>query len=350
MSIPSVYLKSERDQLTLTKTPPPIPYEYTLFHVNYRAIPVTRIDISNNIATFLNGNTEYIRYNVNVIEEKTPSGWQERTTYFNNDYEGIRVYKNNLFQSVITSSILTKNEASDIAFNQILTNITMFIRINPTIDTFRITIPNDKPTNRIFVYQTNNNRLLHITDYIPKGSTQKVTINYTNNNGVLNVTSSVVPVNPLPVPNFNIQYGEDSNSDKSLYNYAKMEYESSSYTQTNFTETTLCGKKWIYNQNDITCPKGEILSNNASRCANIYSENIRPIKSITYNVDNGTEPVLYSDNSGTSVNCEQGVVTRYMRRGWGYTSASIRGSGCRDGPQRHYNRHYRTRCARLSIE
>jgi hypothetical protein len=244
-----------------------------------------------------------------------------------------------LVKNTLNNTIFTLN-SSDKVYQKVML----------TQDTFQIQIPNDKPTNRILVYESSTNKLIHITDWIAKGTTQNVTINYTNNNGILNVTSSVIPVNPLSVPNFNIHYGEVSKSDESLYKYAKMEYESSSYTQTNFTETTSCGKKWIYNQNDITCPKGEILSNDASRCANIYSENIRPIKSITYNVDNGSEPVLYSDNSGTSVNCEQGVVTRYMRRGWGYTSASIRGSGCRDGPQRYYNRHYRTRCARLSNE
>ena len=434
-------MKSEKEQLTLTKTAPPIPYEYTLFPVNGRAIPVTKIDISNNMVTFSSGNIEYIRYNGNIIEQKTGSVWQIVSTYFNNDYTGIRVYKNNLFQSVIND---IKNNSSDIVnnksvryllygtdgdqravtnitrsngvfrffvdgvggtefneitglpvrsvdvngntlpnltyvvykydgyshftpalynevrnllnangtwkqienfpsqinalkiwitrtrdtdnreqsinriwtdysndlklvffadfsiqgivnllwgegvsynglkytpvFNEIglsaqkpggvreynaivpgsgsvggyqiyrrniflnfdksvslvLTNIeasnmipiilsstTNFNRINPTVDKFIITIPNDKPTNRIFVYQSGTNKLVHITDYIPKGTTQNVTIDYTQ--GINGITSSIIPVNPLPAPvpfsnDFNFISYKTGQSEDTYYN------------------------------------------------------------------------------------------------------------------------------------
>ena len=107
-----------------------------------------------------------------------------------------------------TNSALLLINFQNIIFNKTISP-TNSLNINSSPSIFYITIPNDKPTNRIFVYQKNNDKLLHITDYIPKGTTQKVTINYTNNNGVLNVTSSVVPVNPLPVPQF-IRDGNDS--------------------------------------------------------------------------------------------------------------------------------------------
>lgn len=255
-------------------------------------------------------------------------------------YDSYLIYRKDGFTN-FTPTNITRILPIDIAIT--ITRDITYQRTNPTFDNFQIIIPNDKPTNRIFVYQSGNNKLVHITNYIPKGTTQNVTINYSHV-----ITSSITPFNPLPVPNFNVLQGTEDTiaSDDSLFSRIKKTYEDSSLS---FTETSSCGKTWIYNQNDITCPKGQILSNDASRCVNIYSENTTPIKSITYDVTNGTEPVLYSNNNGTSVNCGQGVITRYMRRGWGYTTASIRGTRC-SGPNRYYNRYYKTRCALPSIE
>lgn len=114
--------------------------------------------------------------------------------------EGYRIYKktggiNNFIQSI--NVLLIPQDLNFLNIPKI--SSTMTYEISNPINVYYINVP---ITNRIFVYQANNNKLLHITEYIPKGNTQKVTINYTNNNGVLNVTSSVVPVNPLPVPQF----------------------------------------------------------------------------------------------------------------------------------------------------
>lgn len=82
---------------------------------------------------------------------------------------------------------------------QYITREIKYQRTNPTVDKFIITIPKTKPTNRIFVYQSGTNKLVHITDYIPKGTTQNVTINYSQS-----ITSSVTPEYPLPVPEFRL--------------------------------------------------------------------------------------------------------------------------------------------------
>ena len=112
---------------------------------------------------------------------------------------GYRIYRR-------TGGFLNFNKTNSTALSLIDLQNFITITISPSISlgissspfTFYINIPNNKPTDRILVYQSNTNKLIHITDWIPKGNTQnvntqKVTINYTNN-GVLNVTSSVVPV------------------------------------------------------------------------------------------------------------------------------------------------------------
>ena len=60
-----------------------------------------------------------------------------------------------LVKNTLNNTIFTLN-SSDKVYQKVML----------TQDTFQIQIPNDKPTNRILVYQTNNNKLLHITDYI----------------------------------------------------------------------------------------------------------------------------------------------------------------------------------------
>jgi len=157
-----------------------------------------------------------------------------------------------------TNSALLLINFQNIIFNKTISP-TNSLNINSSPSIFYITIPNDKPTNRIFVYQKNNDKLLHITDYIPKGTTQKVTINYTNNNGVLNVTSSVVPVNPLPVPQFirdgNVgDYGSWEGNDNLEYNCAYGEIFG------NASSTNICPSTFIYGE-----------------CKNIYDKNIKPL-------------------------------------------------------------------------
>jgi hypothetical protein len=93
-----------------------------------------------------------------------------------------------------------------------MSNTSFYLKSDPSINgdiiyqrdnsTFLVSIPNNKPTNRIFVYQSGTNKLVHITDYIPKGTTQIVTID--NRLGITGITSSVTPVNPLPVPEFRL--------------------------------------------------------------------------------------------------------------------------------------------------
>jgi hypothetical protein len=214
-------------------------------------------------------------------------------------------------------------------------------------NTFVITIPINKPTNRILVYESATNKLIHITDWIAKETTQNVTINYTNNNGVLNVTSSVTPVNPLPVPNFNVQKESLYLQDNSLKNYANMDYENSSYSELYYKPR--CPGSWIIRQNDISCPIGQILNNTATECSNIYSKSIMPIKSINCDVNNGSEPQLLSTNiNSASINCNEGVIVSYMRRGWGNLKAIPRTGRC-ESPEYFNNRYFKTKCASLSI-
>lgn len=114
-----------------------------------------------------------------------------------------RIYRKNFFSNFSNiSSIFTSQQAKDliISYQPWIISPSNNFRLSYSPSTFFIT--NNKPTDRILVYQQGTNKLLHITDWIAKGTTQNVTINYTNNNGVLNVTSSVIPVNPLPVPQF----------------------------------------------------------------------------------------------------------------------------------------------------
>jgi hypothetical protein len=160
--------------------------------------------------------------------------------------------------SFFSIPLLSLIDFKNIIFNKTISP-TNSLNINSSPSIFYITIPNDKPTNRIFVYQTNNNKLLHITDYIPKGTTQNVTINYANNNGVLNVTSSVVPVNPLPVPQFirdgNVgDYGSWEGKDNLEYNCAYGEIFG------NASSTNICPSTFIYGE-----------------CKNIYDKNIKPL-------------------------------------------------------------------------
>ena len=171
-----------------------------------------------------------------------------------------RIYMERIAQKISpdNAKLVSMDFIKFLAFNQPISRDIRY-QINNPSNQFQIQIPNDKPTNRIFVYQTNNNRLLHITDYIPKGTTQKVTINYTNNNGVLNVTSSVVPVNPLPVPQFirdgNVgDYGSWEGNDNLEYNCAYGEIFG------NASSTNICPSTFIYGE-----------------CKNIYDENIKPL-------------------------------------------------------------------------
>jgi hypothetical protein len=260
-----------------------------------------------------------------------------------------RIYRKNFFSNFSNiASIYTAQQAKDliISYQPWVISPTNNLRLSYSPSIFRITIPNDKPTNRILVYQQGTNKLLHITDWIAKGTTQNVTINYTDN-GVLNVTSSVIPVNPLPVPNFNVLDTGFTIADDGKLKSVGLDYEINDEKYYEDSPSFISTQTWsIIRQNDKNCTKGQILNSDASRCGNIYSDSITPIKSISYDVNNGTEPVL--NNNGTSVNCGQGVITNYTRRGYGYRSCGIRGGSCTR--TRYPNRFYKTKCARLSIE
>jgi len=56
-------------------------------------------------------------------------------------------------------------------------------------------------TNRMFIYEKNSNKLLHITDYIPMSVKCIILIDIKNKD---NISSSVNSLNPLPVPNFSV--------------------------------------------------------------------------------------------------------------------------------------------------
>lgn len=131
-----------------------------------------------------------------------PSKYWNGCTYSNNKAPcAYKIYRKKTFINFkSTNTILTIEEMRYLTFSQTITKDVTYQRVNTIVDLFQIIIPNDKPTNRIFIYQSGTNKLVHITDYIPKGTTQNVTINYSQ--GINNITSSVIPVNPLPVPNF----------------------------------------------------------------------------------------------------------------------------------------------------
>jgi hypothetical protein len=93
------------------------------------------------------------------------------------------------------SELTVKNLDNNTSFN-INSTDKIYPKISLSNDKFQIT---SQITDRIFIYD-NTNKLVHITDYIPKGTTQNVTIDYTL--GINSIKSSITPVNPLPVPNF----------------------------------------------------------------------------------------------------------------------------------------------------
>jgi hypothetical protein len=146
-------------------------------------------DKSKLIQTILNGKglqslpdkpyTVY-KYSYNYSDFKTKTQWYTLLS----SYIITSVNIKNLYENGDENIVLNKNTITYVNIN------TQFYVNYPSLE-----------TDRILVYQQGTNKLLHITDWIAKGTTQNVTINYTNNNGVLNVTSSVIPVNRLPVPN-----------------------------------------------------------------------------------------------------------------------------------------------------
>ena len=208
------------------------------------------------------------------VYERRDNGWDARDI---TPDVGYRIYRKDGFTNFIPNSSTSVLERY--IYKTISRDIKYLID-NPS-NQFQIEIPNDKPTNRIFVYQANNNKLLHITDYIAKGTTQnvntqKVTINYTNNNGVLNVSSSVVPVNPLPVPNF---YKSNLSSDC-----------------INSNQYFSC-----QSQPDMICPDNYIIDTINTgpqtikyRCKNIYSTSENSLRGLGNNPTSETT----SDNSG----------------------------------------------------
>jgi hypothetical protein len=112
-----------------------------------------------------------------------------------------RIYRKNTFINFQPTNPFPIPTIGEI---QYITREIKYQRTNPTVDKFIITIPKTKPTNRIFVYQSGTNKLVHITDYIPKGTIQNVTINYSQGG----ITSSVTPEYPLPVPQFRLDGNE----------------------------------------------------------------------------------------------------------------------------------------------
>ena len=227
-------------------------------------------------------------------------------------------------QFSIGSLVYIKSETGEINLGNNIT-ITRSIKYQIDSNKFVITIPNDKPTNRILVYQSDTNKLIHITDWIAKGTTQNITINYTNNNGVLNVTSSVTPANPLPVPNFNVKLNQTENYLGNLFNLS----DNNLVYNNNSSRLNI-----VLNRGGINCVNSDIIqydrTNNTLNCSNIYNFKSSPVNSFTLNDNNTTK--LYSDSNGTTNSCINGFFSSL------YSSAPLSN-----------NKYVYSKCARLSI-
>jgi hypothetical protein len=179
--------------------------------------------------------------------------------------------------SVLKPDILyIKSEKSEITVKNLDNNT--FFNINSSDKIYpKNSLSNDKfqiisqITDRIFIYD-NTNKLVHITDYIPKGTTQNVTINYTQ--GI--ITSSVTPVNPLPVPNF---YKSNLSSDC---------INSNQYFSCPSSPDMICPDNYIIDTMNTGYQTIKY------RCKNIYSTSENSLRGL------GNNPTLEtnSDNSG----------------------------------------------------
>lgn len=163
--------------------------------------------------------------------------------------------------------------------------------INTGIHTYYV---NALLTDRIFIYD-NTNKLLHITDYIPKGTTHMVTINNTQG-----ISSSVVPVNPLPVPNF-------------------WQKPSDNLYTANTDEITSM-------ERNVQCVDGNILNKNFS-CYNIYTDtSSRPSSSVTW----GQQPYVpvtlmdgFDEGTHGCINEYGGIGKIRKVKQWGYRAHSL---------------------------
>jgi len=181
-------------------------------------------------------------------------------------------------KSELTVKNLDNNESFNINSTEIYPNI--------RLSTFNFQIK-PQTTDRIFVYsQSQKNKLVHVTDYIPKGTTQNVTINY-----LQGVKSSVIPVYPLPVPNFN-RYVSN----------VKAPYYGGDDDQ-GWNGGAICRGGQILES------KGVQIGNNDSymdgSCMSIYDNNKIPVSSI--NNDGYQNITYYTDyNPNRFYNCEDG--------------------------------------------
>ena len=201
---------------------------------------------------------------------------------------GYRIYRKDGFTN-FTPTASTKVIPIDIIT---ITKDITYQRVNPTIDNFQITIPIDKPTNRIFVYQSDSNKLVHITDYIPKGTTQNVYINYTQ--GVNGITSSVTPLNPLSVPNFWHKETDNTSSNGEIIG-----------------NDGVMGK-FSY----AICDSGSLVKigryGTANGCLNIYIDTNNDAASST-SVYNGYSHMLSKNYDGNFINCNKNNINGKIR-------------------------------------
>ena len=167
------------------------------------------------------------------------------------------------------SELTVKNLDNNTSFN-INSTDKIYPKISLSNDKFQI---NSQITNRIFIYD-NTNKLVHVTDYIPKGTTQNVTIDYSQ--GINEITSSVTSVNPLPVPNF---------------------YKS------NLSSVCINSNQYFScpSSPDMICPDNNIIDTINTgpqtikyRCKNIYSTSENSLRGLGNNPTSETT----SDNSG----------------------------------------------------
>jgi len=167
------------------------------------------------------------------------------------------------------SELTVKNLDNNTFFN-INSSNKIYPKNSLSNDKFQIT---SQITDRIFIYD-NTNKLVHITDYIPKGTTQNVTINYTQ--GINGITSSVIPVNPLPVPNF---YKSNLSSDC---------INSNQYFSCPSSPDLICPDNYII---DTINTGPQTIK---YRCKNIYSTSENSLRGLGNNPTSETT----SDNSG----------------------------------------------------
>jgi len=96
----SVYIKSQNDFINAKNPTSLKAYDFAIFPVNGRAIPVSNMDINylSNTVTF-NNLISYNGTSNTVINVSTNTTIKD---YFNNSYTGPRIYRNNFYESVIS--------------------------------------------------------------------------------------------------------------------------------------------------------------------------------------------------------------------------------------------------------